>query len=234
MAEWVRAGTVAEIESAGHKVVSVGGAPVLVLPHEGSFRAIDNRCPHMGFPLHQGNVKDGLLDCHWHHARFDVTCGATLDPWADDVDCYRVVVEDGAVFVDPRSLDRFTRLYRAASQKPHVLFSGESSSATAEIDGLSDWAEYEAATELSLLPAASDKSNAYIMFTSGSSGRPKGVPISHGNVTAFIDAALGQFPIGSEDRTTQTFDLSFDLAILTISRNNLLNRNGLPTGQRFG
>ena len=101
MAELVRAGTVAEIEAAGRKVVSVGGAPVLVLAHEGAFRALDNRCPHMGFPLHQGDVKDGLLDCHWHHARFDVTCGATLDPWADDVDCYSVVVEDGVVFVDP-------------------------------------------------------------------------------------------------------------------------------------
>ena len=96
----VRAGTVDEIKAAGHKVVPVGDAPVLVMFHAGEFHAVDNRCPHMGFPLHQGDIQDGLLDCHWHHARFDITSGATLDPLADDVACYRVHVEDGMVFID--------------------------------------------------------------------------------------------------------------------------------------
>ncbi len=98
----VRAGTSEEIQRLGRKVIQIGRAPVLVLFHEGSFYALDNRCPHMGFPLAQGDVHDGLLDCHWHHARFDLSCGATLDPWADDVETYRVVVENGEVFVDPK------------------------------------------------------------------------------------------------------------------------------------
>jgi hypothetical protein len=65
----------------------------------------------MGFPLSKGDVKDGVLDCHWHHARFDVTCGATLDPWADDVERYDVIVKDGAVFVDPRRPPRDARAH---------------------------------------------------------------------------------------------------------------------------
>ncbi|MCZ6792856.1 MAG: Rieske (2Fe-2S) protein [Planctomycetota bacterium] len=97
----VEAGTMEEIRSAGRKVVRVDGRLVLVLHHDGKFFALDNRCPHMGFPLDTGDVHDGLLDCHWHHARFDISCGATLDPWADDVDSYRVVVKDERVFVDP-------------------------------------------------------------------------------------------------------------------------------------
>ncbi len=75
------------------------------------FFAIDNRCPHMGFPLHRGDVHGGLLDCRWHHARFDSTCGGTLDPWADDVDRYRVVVEDGNVYVDPERPPRDPRAH---------------------------------------------------------------------------------------------------------------------------
>jgi hypothetical protein len=55
----------------------------------------------MGFPLDKGDVSDGLLDCHWHHARFDVTCGKTLDLWADDVDAYGVEERDGRVWIDP-------------------------------------------------------------------------------------------------------------------------------------
>ena len=46
--------------------------------------AIEDRCPHLGFPLHRGTVEAGLLTCHWHHARFDLASGCTLDPWADD------------------------------------------------------------------------------------------------------------------------------------------------------
>jgi nitrite reductase/ring-hydroxylating ferredoxin subunit len=47
--------------------------------------AFDNRCPHMGFPLDRGSVEDGILTCHWHHARFDLASGCTFDLWADDV-----------------------------------------------------------------------------------------------------------------------------------------------------
>lgn len=107
--ELVHVASVAELTERGRRVVTVGRAPVLVLHEDGRFHAIDNRCPHMGFPLSQGDVHDGLLDCHWHHARFDVTCGATLDPWADDVDAYDVVVRDGEVYVDPTRPERDER-----------------------------------------------------------------------------------------------------------------------------
>jgi nitrite reductase/ring-hydroxylating ferredoxin subunit len=107
--EFVRAGSVEELQERGRRVVTVGGTPVLVLWHEGRFHALDNRCPHMGFPMSRGDVKDGLLDCHWHHARFDISCGATLDPWADDLDPYRTEVRDGAVWVDPERPQRDPR-----------------------------------------------------------------------------------------------------------------------------
>ena len=44
---------------------------------------LDNRCPHMGFPLDQGSVEDGILTCHWHHARFELASGCTFDLWVD-------------------------------------------------------------------------------------------------------------------------------------------------------
>ena len=47
-------------------------------------------------------MKDGILTCHWHHARFDLASGGTFDPWADDVTTYEVVIEDDVVYVDPR------------------------------------------------------------------------------------------------------------------------------------
>lgn len=68
--------------------------------HEGQLYAVDNRCPHMGFPLHRGSVKEGVLTCHWHHARFDLASGGTFDLWADDVHVFPVEVRDGEVWVD--------------------------------------------------------------------------------------------------------------------------------------
>jgi hypothetical protein len=55
----------------------------------------------MGFPLSEGSVEDGILTCHWHHARFELEQGDTFDIWADDVQTYPVEVRDGQVFVHP-------------------------------------------------------------------------------------------------------------------------------------
>src|SRR2546430_4506457 len=47
----IRVGTRDEIRTKGCVVVPVSGTPVAVFAVNGHFRAVDNRCPHMGFPL---------------------------------------------------------------------------------------------------------------------------------------------------------------------------------------
>ena len=84
-ANWINVAQLADFETADRKVVSAGDRPVLLLRHDGGFYAVDNRCPHMGFPLDKGSVKDCILTCHWHHARFDLNSGGTFDQFADDV-----------------------------------------------------------------------------------------------------------------------------------------------------
>jgi nitrite reductase/ring-hydroxylating ferredoxin subunit len=61
--------------------------------------ALDNRCPHMGFPLDRGSGDDGILTCHWHHARFDLESGCAFDLWADDVPICPVEVRNGEIWV---------------------------------------------------------------------------------------------------------------------------------------
>jgi nitrite reductase/ring-hydroxylating ferredoxin subunit/transposase len=101
----VAVGSVERVREEGPEVVSANGSPVAVFHHEGEFHAVDNRCPHMGFPLERGSVDDGILTCHWHHARFELSCGDTFDPWADDVASYPVTVRDGEVYVSPRPVE---------------------------------------------------------------------------------------------------------------------------------
>ena len=97
----VHVASVADVREAGPTVVTVDGRSVGLFYEDGTVHALDNRCPHMGFPLHRGTVDDGVLTCHWHHARFELDCGDTFDLWADDVPTHRVEVRDGEVWIDP-------------------------------------------------------------------------------------------------------------------------------------
>ncbi len=98
----VRAGGLAALQAEGRLLTKVGSLPVVVVWSEGRAWAIEDRCPHMGFPLHRGSVEAGLLTCHWHHARFDLASGCTLDPWADDARGFDAWVDGGDVLVAPR------------------------------------------------------------------------------------------------------------------------------------
>jgi nitrite reductase/ring-hydroxylating ferredoxin subunit len=100
VSELVRAASLSDVREAGRVVVSIGGHTVCLLADGDEIHAIDNRCPHMGFPLHRGTVADGILTCHWHHARFDLCSGGTFDQWADDLRRFPVEVRGDDVYVD--------------------------------------------------------------------------------------------------------------------------------------
>ena len=57
---------------------------------------------------------------------------------------------------------------------------------------------------------------AYLLFTSGSTGQPKGVMVAHRNVTHFIRAMVERYGITPDDRFSQTFDLTFDLSVFDL------------------
>jgi nitrite reductase/ring-hydroxylating ferredoxin subunit len=99
--DFVRAGSLEELKAKGRLVVHGPHRPILVVHDKGRVFALDNRCPHMGFPLDRGSVEDGTLTCHWHHARFDLASGSTFDLWADDVPTCSAEVRDGEVWVRP-------------------------------------------------------------------------------------------------------------------------------------
>jgi nitrite reductase/ring-hydroxylating ferredoxin subunit len=97
--EFQYAGTLDELKRKGRLVVRGPHRPILLIHDRDRVYALDNRCPHMGFPLERGSVDDGILTCHWHHARFDLASGCTFDLWADDVPTCPVEVRGTEVWI---------------------------------------------------------------------------------------------------------------------------------------
>ena len=58
--DFIRVATLEELKAAGMIVVRGARCPILVVYDHGKVFALDNRCPHLGVPLHRGSVEDGI------------------------------------------------------------------------------------------------------------------------------------------------------------------------------
>ncbi|MBE82514.1 MAG: hypothetical protein CME21_08105 [Gemmatimonadetes bacterium] len=89
-----------EIKEGKSKPFTIKGAHIAVFKDNGVYHAVDNRCPHMGYPMSEGTVRDGVLICHWHHWEFDLKTGGCFLTTGDDLKSFPLRVdEDGFVCV---------------------------------------------------------------------------------------------------------------------------------------
>ena len=105
-----------EVSEKGVLVAQVGDHSIAVFADAdaGTMHAVDNRRPHMGFPLHRGSVSDGILTCHWHEARFELSSGCTFDLFADDAITFATEVRDDRVLVATTPVLAYSAAYHRA------------------------------------------------------------------------------------------------------------------------
>jgi len=108
---------------------------------------------------------------------------------------------------------------RAAKLMPmcgrvHTLIDAESDDTLSGVQGANvlQASDIAAATPRSARPS-SDAAPAYLLFTSGSTGEPKGVAVTNANLCAYLDFVCPFYGFGPDDCHSQTFELTFDLSV---------------------
>ncbi len=66
---------------------------------------IDNACPHASGNLAGGEVNGTLVDCPWHHWKFDLVTGQCTDPSPACVNVYPTQVREGDILIDLADTD---------------------------------------------------------------------------------------------------------------------------------
>ena len=113
LAQWTRVADLDRLQRSRPIAVKAAGKQIALFLHEGEIYASNNRCPHEGYPLVEGELSgDCVLTCHWHNWKFDLRSGATIYG-GDNLRVYPVKVEDGTIWVDLRDPPAAWRIERA-------------------------------------------------------------------------------------------------------------------------
>lgn len=62
-------------------VVAAGQAILVSCDYDGQVYACSNVCPHLGTPLTDGSIADGVLTCTQHKSSFDLSSGDPVGSW---------------------------------------------------------------------------------------------------------------------------------------------------------
>jgi D-alanine--poly(phosphoribitol) ligase subunit 1 len=118
--------------------------------------------------------------------------------------------ETSVVICSERYRERLPELLHGLSPAPAILLpESERSGGSRELAK----AEISISLPDAYVPASKPDDNAYVLFTSGSTGVPKAVPINNRNVLRYLRSASALSEIGPDDRTIQLVDLTFDLSV---------------------
>jgi nitrite reductase/ring-hydroxylating ferredoxin subunit len=113
MAEWIDAGTRADLAAKGRRVLKAGAKQILLIADGDKLFACNNRCPHEGYPLSEGTLGDACtLTCNWHNWKFNLESGETL-VGGDRLRRYPVEERDGRIFIDVADAPAAERQARA-------------------------------------------------------------------------------------------------------------------------
>ena len=117
---WVKVAELSEVPEGQPKAIQMGeGRSIALFNVDGKIYATDNQCPHMGYPLTRGTVRNGILTCDWHRRSFDLEGGGCFHVECDDLRTFPVDVRGNEIWIEPGDLT-----YRRAEEHKQLLREG--------------------------------------------------------------------------------------------------------------
>ncbi len=75
---WISAGLLTEIPEGAVRSIILGGEKVLLSRNGATVTCFQNACAHLGFPIHDGDVENGIITCPHHGFQYDLSSGECL------------------------------------------------------------------------------------------------------------------------------------------------------------
>lgn len=102
MTNWHKIATVADFEKTDRKIFQ----HFTIFKDDDKFFACENRCPHMGYPMSKGTLRQGVITCAWHNWEFDTNSGGCYRGACEDLKIYPLKIEGDVLFYDKDSIER--------------------------------------------------------------------------------------------------------------------------------
>jgi nitrite reductase/ring-hydroxylating ferredoxin subunit len=97
--ELIRVCSLEEIPAGEARAFTVEGYEVAIFNTGSEVYAIENRCPHMGAELSEGELVNDAVCCHNHGWMIDLATGEVQDREGYSAATFPVSVENGEVYV---------------------------------------------------------------------------------------------------------------------------------------
>lgn len=76
--KYVKVARTSEIAAGSKQKITLDNAEILLVNVNGSYYAINSKCPHMGGSLYDGDLESDMIVCPRHGAAFNVTTGKNV------------------------------------------------------------------------------------------------------------------------------------------------------------
>lgn len=102
---WIKATTLDELKQKSRVLVRHEGKQIVLFHSDNAIHACNNRCPHEGYPLSEGQLSDSnpnndcILTCHWHNWKFNLKDGSNLYG-GDQLRIYPTEIKEDHVWID--------------------------------------------------------------------------------------------------------------------------------------
>ncbi|MDZ7963180.1 MAG: NifU family protein [Aulosira sp. DedQUE10] len=99
---WVKVTTIEKVPESGILAVSFAGNSLILYRHGINIICYQNACAHLGHPLDQGKIENGILTCPSHGFKYNLETGECLTIPDVSLQLYPLQIKEGKVFVKMR------------------------------------------------------------------------------------------------------------------------------------